>query len=124
MKGKKMKKSQVKPIIPTDLPADVAIKAFNKGLANSNLGIQIIYGVRDMNLGFSSIFIGKNDGIVCRDVMGAIKSAKENHQPSPIADFPDNFSIWEIAQINEDTKTLSGSMRKVIEVKDLIAMYE
>lgn len=119
-----MKKSQIKPIIPTDLPTDVAIKAFKKGLASSNLGIQTIYGVRDMNLGFSSIFIGKNDGIVCRDVMGAIKAAKEQHQPSPIADFPDNFSIWEIATINEDTKTLTGSMRKVIEVKDLTAMYE
>lgn len=98
--------------------------AILKGLKNTNLGIQKIYGIHDENMGFSQVFIEKNDGLVCRNIMTAIKTAQENKTPTPLKDFPDQFSIWEVAQIDEDNGTVIPVKRKVIEVKDLISMYD
>lgn len=97
-------------------------KAILQGIQKNNLGKQLIYGIRDENLGFTQVFIEKNDGLVCRNVLSAVKAAQANNTPTPLKDFPDQFTIWEVAQIDEDNGTVTGTRRKIINVKDLLDM--
>lgn len=94
-----------------------------KAFENCNIGKKTVYGLYDANMGFTQVFIENNDGLVCRNIMQAIKTAKAQNQPTPLSDFPDCFSVWKVCEIQEDGNTVNIH-KKVIEVKDLINMYD
>ena len=94
----------------------------NTAFENSNLGEQKIYGIYDRLQGFAQVFIDKNDGVVCRNVKGAVLAAKANKEPSPLADSPENFDVMELVIIDNDKKTVTPVMRTIINVKDLLDM--
>lgn len=89
----------------------------------SNIGKKRVYGLRDVNAGFTQVFIETNDAIVYRNVYQAIKTAKELKQPTPLSDFPDNFSIYLVAEIDEENNVVNSVLTKLIEIEDLIQLY-
>lgn len=92
-------------------------------IKNSNLGKKRLYGIRDDQMGFQNVFIGDNDGVVYRDIYTQYQTALKSNMPNPMITFPDNFSLWAVAEIDEEHGQVKSVMVKLINLKKLIELY-
>lgn len=76
----------------------------------------LIYSIKDVKSGFTSIFPRANDELANRDFYGAV-----NGETNQLNLFPEDFELWRIAEFNPDSGEIKSDLKFItnaISVKD------
>lgn len=68
-----------------------------------------LYSVRDVKLGFGTVFTATNDAVAVRTFASAVNTAG-----SILHDAPEDFSLCRLGEFNEDTGEVFGYLPSVV----------
>nr|DAO66049.1 MAG TPA: DNA binding protein [Microviridae sp.] len=95
-----------------------AIKDLEKYITEKENGVKCekmkkIYAIKDIMVGFRDIFEGMNDAVVLRNFA---TEAKEGD--GLIKKYPEQFELWKVCEINENTGETYQDLRKIAVASD------
>lgn len=74
-----------------------------------------LYGIKDNLIGFCEVMIGINDGAMIRNFAMAVKDKN-----TMIGKFPENFELWKLGNITEESGEFNSDLRKITQAKDYV----
>lgn len=77
-----------------------------------------IYAIKDTKANsFMEITEGQGDGVMCRTLSSIVN---DKDKKSLIAAFPQDFELWKIAEMNEETGEIKQDLRKIADASDWV----
>ena len=78
-------------------------------------GTKKLYGIKDVKEGFIEVFIQPNDLVALRNFSMAPKKSG-----TMINQYPEDFELWKIAEINSNSGEISSDVKKLANAADYV----